>query len=222
MLYFHTHSTALDGFCQVQKEGHFVSCSRDKQICVDIQCKHNYTRLNIILLQVQCTRFSVPGFNRYFPTTTTSVDESKDEYNIFPWTQKHFYYWDDWITRWNPIKQTITMFHTFADIWSQQYLLFDIVILFHTSISTILIKLEFEWAFSMFINQNARSRKSKWSGNILNCWLMTAATLEGVKLRRDEAVLETRGFNLPRLRQQDHILSSTWNEAHVMKENVIW
>ena len=90
------------------------------------------------------------------------------------------------------------------------------------SIPTILIKLEFEWAFSMFINQNARSRKSKWSGNILNCWLMTAATLEGVKLRRDEAVLETRGFNLPRLRQQDHILSSTWNEAHVMKENVIW
>ena len=82
------------------------------------------------------------------------------------------------------------------------------------SIPTILIKLEFEWAFSMFINQNARSRKSKWSGNILNCWLMTAATLEGVKLRRDEAVLETRGFNLPRLRQQDHILSGHWNEAH--------
>ena len=216
MLYFHTHSTALDGFCQVQKEGHFVSCSRDKQICVDIQYKHHYTRLNIILLQVQCTRFSVPGFNRYFPTTTTLVDESKDEYNTFPWTQKHFYYWDDWITRWNPIKQAI-IFHTFAD--SIYCLTLSCSL---PSIPTILIKLEFEWAFSMLINQNARSRKSKWSGNILNCWLMTAATLEGVKLRRDEAVLETRGFNLPRLRQQDHILSSTWNEAHVLKENVIW
>ena len=171
---------------------------------------------------MQCTRFSVLIDISLQPQRQLMRAKMSTIHFLEP-SQIHFYYWDDWITRWNPIKlnrQSQCSIHLLTYEANSIYCLTLSYSL--PLIPTILIKLEFEWAFSMFINQNARSRKSKWSGNILNCWLMTAATLEGVKLRRDEAVLETRGFNLPRLRQQDHILSSTWNEAHVMKENVIW